>query len=318
MQVGIVLDVIVERFQIAESLLFSNREHLGFDVCDTLQAEVVNPIGREIGGGLVADGEAIARFSIRQGPDAGIEAAVRGVILAHEFREFRVGGRDFGGYDGCDLVAELLARIFRNSGGELAQWFGEWTLVERIVGDSLRLVGDFFEQKSRRYEMIAQAIAHASHGLIEHTRNLVQTRYVILVILDVAEWRIVGQQGVAEVNAAKLAGGHFPVFELRGVELLMQAAQHERVVEALLLRETGDVDGLEACERDTRVFEIVGEGLIGEIAKAIVVAIVSYLRGELGLSAQRVLPLLGKQAIEFGAAGIESLFGGVGEWSDES
>ncbi len=93
-QFWILPDVIVERFQIAESLRLSDDQHLRFNFRDALEAKLVNLVGREIGGRLMTDGEAIAGFSVGQGPDAGIESSVRGVIVAYEFGEFRVGGRD--------------------------------------------------------------------------------------------------------------------------------------------------------------------------------------------------------------------------------
>ena len=120
-----------------------------------------------------------------------------------------------------------------------------------------------------------------------------------------------------QMDAAKLRCGHLPVFEAGAVERFAQTAQHQRLVELFLLGKSGDVDGLKARQRLTRVFEIVGNGLVGKIAQPIVVTVVSDLSGEFGLRAQRVLPLLGQQAIEFGAAGFEGLFGSVGEeWDD--
>jgi hypothetical protein len=55
------------------------------------------------------------------------------------------------------------------------------------------------------------------------------------------------------------------------------------------------------------MFEIVGNGLVRKIAQAIVVTIVANLGGQLGLGAQGVLPFLGEQAIQFGAARFEGL-----------
>ena len=93
-QFRILADVLVERFQIAESLGLGDGEHLGFNLRHALQAQLVNLIGGEIGGRLMTDGETIARFSVGEGPDAGIEPSVRRVVVAHELGEFLVGGRD--------------------------------------------------------------------------------------------------------------------------------------------------------------------------------------------------------------------------------
>ena len=104
-QFRILPDVIVERFQIAESLRLGDEEHLGFNFRHAFQAELVNLIGREIGGCLMTDGEAIAGVSVGQGPNTGIESSVRRVIVAYEFGEFRVGGRDLVLYRVFDLFA---------------------------------------------------------------------------------------------------------------------------------------------------------------------------------------------------------------------
>src|SRR6266403_3106432 len=97
----------------------------------------------------------------------------------------------------------------------------------------------------------------------------------------------------------------------------MQAAQHQCAVELFLLWKAGDDDRFEAHQRLTRMFEIVGNCLIGKIAQAIVVAIVSNLGGKFRLGAQRVFPLIGEQAIEFVSSGFEWLLGGLGEERDD-
>src|SRR5437899_54955 len=97
----------------------------------------------------------------------------------------------------------------------------------------------------------------------------------------------------------------------------MQAAQHQCAVELFLLGKPGDVDRLEARHCLTGVFEIVGNCLVGEIAQAIVVAIVANLSGEFGLGAQCVLPLIREQAIEFVSSLFECWLGGLGEERDD-
>src|SRR6266404_2559709 len=121
------------------------------------------------------------------------------------------------------------------------------------------------------------------------------------------------------MNAAKLRGRHLPIFELRAVERFMQAPQHQGAVELFLLWKSNDINGLKARQCLTSVFEVVGNCLVRKIAQAIVVAIVSNLGGKFRLGAQRVLPLIGEQAIEFVSSGFEWLLGGLcEEWDDES
>src|SRR5208282_2763911 len=88
-------------------------------------------------------------------------------------------------------------------------------------------------------------------------------------------------------------------------------------VESFLLGESGRVDGLEARQRLTCVFEIVGNCLIREIAQPIVVAIVTNLSGKFRLRTQRVLPLIGEQTIEFCSPRFERLLGSVDEERDD-
>src|SRR5271170_2062960 len=128
----------------------------------------MNLVGGEIGGRLVTDGEAIARISVGQGPDAGIEAAMRRVIFADESREFCVGWRDLVFDRAIDLFAQLLSVCLRNGIRKLAQWIGERALVEGIVGNVLCLTGYFLEQILWGHQMVAQAVAHMSNRLIEH------------------------------------------------------------------------------------------------------------------------------------------------------
>ena len=281
-QFRILPDVFVERFQIAESLRPGDGQHLGFNFRDALQAKLVNLAGGEIGGGLVTDGEAIARLSVGQGPDAGIEPSVRRVIVAHEFGELRVGGCDFVLYRAFDCFAQLFPVFLRNGVGKLAQRVGEWALVERVVGNVLRLSWTLSRADTsaacggRAGRRACVAMAWSSDA-----RDLAQTGQVVFVIFHVAEGGIESERSVSEVNAAKLRRRHLPVFELRGVERFAQAAQHQRVVELFLLGESGDVDGLEARQRVASVFEILGNRLVRKIAQPIVVAIVANLGGKL-------------------------------------
>ena len=61
------------------------------------------------------------------------------------------------------------------------------------------------------------------------------------------------------------------------------------------------------------MFEIVGNCLIGKVAQAVVVAVVTDVGGEFGLRTQRVLSLIGEEAIEFRASRFQSLLRGMSE-----
>ena len=65
------------------------------------------------------------------------------------------------------------------------------------------------------------------------------------------------------------------------------------------------------------MLEIVGNRLIGQIAQAIVVTVVADMSSQFGLRAQRIFPLVGKQAIEFRPPRFQTLFGSVSKQGNE-
>src|ERR1700688_3432340 len=119
------------------------------------------------------------------------------------------------------------------------------------------------------------------------------------------------------MNSAELRGRHLPVFELRGLKCLAEAAHDQGMVQFFLLRKSGNVDRFEARQRLARVFEVVGNRLVRIIADLIVVAVVAHLSGKFRLRAKRVFPLVGEQAIERGSPCFERLFSSRGEKRNE-
>ena len=184
--------VIVERFQVAESLRLGDDQHLGFDLRHAPQAKLMNLFGGEIAGGLVTHGEAIPRLAIGQGPHAGIDPPVRCVVFSHEPGEFRVRRRDRVPDCAFDPFAQRFPLCLGDRIGKLAQRRGKRTLVERVAGDLLRLSGHLLEQIPRRYAMVAQTVAHMFHRLIQYAWNLSKAARVIPVVFRVAEGRIEG------------------------------------------------------------------------------------------------------------------------------
>ena len=100
MERGILADVSVERFQIVEALRLGDLQHFLFDLGDAFKAHFVDLVGTEVGCGLVAHGEAVARLPVGESPDSGINAAVRSIVLADELGE--------SGIRGCDCVLDRL------------------------------------------------------------------------------------------------------------------------------------------------------------------------------------------------------------------
>src|SRR6267154_5363064 len=105
MHLWILLEVLVERFQIAESLRLRDGAHLIFDFRHTIQTELMNLFSGKISRSLMTNSKAIARLPIRQSPDARIVPPVRRVILAHELGEFCIRGRNFALHRSFDLFS---------------------------------------------------------------------------------------------------------------------------------------------------------------------------------------------------------------------
>jgi hypothetical protein len=110
----------------------------------------------------------------------------------------------------------------------------------------------------------------------------VETRDVVLVVLDGVEGHAERKVGKAGVDAVHLVYGHLEFFEVVVVETLLEDAAEEVVREDVLLGEAGGGNSLEAGE----VGEVGGvaaidggEGAVGEL---VVVAIVSVGGGALG------------------------------------
>ena len=139
MQFWILLDVLIERFQIAESLRLGNGQHLAFNLSDASQAKFMNSLRWEIGCSLMADREAVPRLAVGQGPYAGIEPAVGRIILTHELGEPGIRRGDFTLHGAFNLFSQPLSISFRNGIVKLFQRFTKWTLVQRIVGNPLGL-----------------------------------------------------------------------------------------------------------------------------------------------------------------------------------
>ncbi len=177
-----------------------------------------------------------------------------------------------------DLGGEALLVFRRDAGGVLLR------RDEEGVGfdDAVALAGDLFEQEADGHEVVFHAGAEDFGGLVEDARNLVETRDVVLVVLDGVEGHGEGKVGEAGVDAVHLVDGHLVFFEVVVVEALLEDAGEEVVGEDVLLGKAGGGDGFEAGEiGDVGGVAAIdgGEGAVGEL---VVVAIVSVGGGALG------------------------------------
>jgi hypothetical protein len=107
-------------------------------------------------------------------------------------------------------------------------------------------VGNLFGDESDGDEVIVYSSAEDFLGLEECPRDLVQSRDVILVVLDRVEWHGKREVGQVCVDAATAAGSyerHLKLFEFIVVDALLQLAEKEVVGDPVLFREAGRIDG---------------------------------------------------------------------------
>ena len=195
----------------------------------------------------------------------------------------------------------------RNAFGKFLHRLGERTFLHRSIGYALGLRGDFLQKKFRRHELVGHAELHVGGHLLQRLRNLVQTRDVVLVVLDRGERRLRRHRREAEVRSAELVHGHLPFVEPGGLDGLAQVAHHELLVERFVVGKAGGVNRLKYFELLLSVFEFLGDGFGRIVAQLIVVAVVSDVGCESGIGAQSVFPLGLNGVTELRAARVEAL-----------
>ncbi len=80
-------DCRIEALQILESQLLRHAQHSPFNFLHLRQADLVNLVRRQIRGRALFDSKVIPRYAFRQGPDAGIQSALRRVVIFHKRSE---------------------------------------------------------------------------------------------------------------------------------------------------------------------------------------------------------------------------------------
>ena len=286
--------------------LWARVGHLGGDAGDFVEAEGVDLVGREVGGGAAEDVVLVALCAVGQRGDGEGGAAVRGVVRGDEGGEGAVGGDDVL-VDGVgDLGGEALLVFSGDAGGVLLRWDEEGVGVD----DAVALAGDFFEQEADGHEVVFHAGAEDLGGLGEDAGNLVEARDVVLVVLDGVEGHAERKVGEAGVDAVHLVDGHLVLFEVVVVEALLEDAGEEVVGEEVLLGEAGGGDGLEAGEVGDVGGVAAGDGAEGAVGELVVVAIVSVGGGALGGFFEVGLVELFEESVLGGEAGVDG--GGLG------
>ncbi len=106
----------------------------------------------------------------------------------------------------------------------------------------------FLQQKSHRYELVLHAGTKHFGYPAQHTRNLMQARNVVLIVLNRIERHRQRQISETGVNAILLVDRHLVFFEIKIRDALLQHTNHEVVRELILTREAGTRNRLEAAQ----------------------------------------------------------------------
>ncbi len=133
----------------------------------------------------------------------------------------------------------------------------------------------FFEQEFGRHEPVLLALLQQLHYLVEHAGNLPKTSKVIFVVLRAVERHQRDQLWNRDLDAVQLIDRHLVVLELQSFERFLVTANHQLLVELVLLRHAGGIDGLEARQKSFRILALLLNMRQREIAELIVVAIVA-------------------------------------------
>lgn len=302
---GISGDGGVERFEIAKSEFGGDGLHAGFDFFDLGKPELVDFIGSEIGGGAVFDAEGVVGVAIGEGPDAGFAAAVRSIILTDKFGEMSVSGEGGITNGGNSLLFQASLVGLGEGFGEILKGLGEGRIGGGMRRDVVGLLGNFLEKEARRHEAIGNAFLHLDDGLVEKARHELETRDVVVVILDGLEGKNQDKLRKFDLNAVLLVDGHFPRLEASAVELHFEVANHEALVEEFLFGEAGGINGFKAGKEFLRFKEIFVDSFLREIVELVVPALVAEERGKEGAGAEAVFPLFGEKIVESFAAGFK-------------
>ena len=291
-QVRIVPDVVVETGQVLIPERLRQLQHLGFNLGYLLHAHRMNLLRRQVGGGLLAHREAIAFGPVRQRPHARIGPSLRCVFVLHKSGKLRIRRIHFVVDRPLNRESQPPAIRLAHIRWKFLQRLGKWTAGQWLGCDVRTLRCDLVQQIPRRHQVVGHPLAHVSRHLIEHPRDAVQTRHVILVILHRLQRHLRHQARNAQLDAVHLIHRHLPAFESGSLDGLAQLPQHQRLVENFLLREASGVDRLENPNLLARVLNLALLFSRGVVAPSVVVTRIADRRRQLRARPQRVLPFL--------------------------
>ena len=302
----------LHRLEIVVAEALRDLEQLPFDAGDLAQADLVDLIGGEIRRRALADAHVVAMDAVGERPHPDLAAAVRRVVVLHERGELAVRGEHAVADRAEELAADAPALGLGDRRGEIRQRLRERRLLRRLRGDAGRLRRNFLEEELRRHEAVLHPLPHRRDRVVHLLREGAHALHVVVVVLRAVEGQQRRELRGEEVDAADLRDRHLPFLQLEVLDPLAEHAQHQDLVERLLLGEAGGVDGLEAADEAPALGNVLVQRGLGVVAGLVVVALVAEDRGELRLRAQRVLPMLVQEVLQRFAAFVEVLGGELG------
>jgi hypothetical protein len=294
-----------ERREVGKAEPPGERRLLALDARDLIQADLMDLVGRQIGRGHLLDPRGVARCTVGQRPHSDLGPPVRHVVVAQERREHPVCRLDLIAHRGQDRSADPVPVGCRDLGRELVERLCKRAVLGGLAGEGLGLPDALFEQDARRNEVLLEAAFHERDHLFEHVRQRAEPDGVVVVVLDRRERELGHALSQPDVLPRDLVDWHQPVLESCPVELLLQSAHHELLVQHFLIREPRGVDRLEPGQELPGRRQLGGDRLERVVPPAIIVSAIAQPAGEHGRRAQHVLPLLVEQCGQLPAALVE-------------
>ena len=280
-----------------ETHFLDDIHHLAADAFDLVESDTMNLVRRQarrrVGSGAeFVPGRAVGQFGQTDALARGWQVGLVKVSI-----QFAIG-RQHGLFNdlGC-LGAEALA-VRRRDGFRK----GRKRFEERTVGSELHdlhrnLVRQALHQDLWRRVSGLAAFFGQRDRLVDNVIDLGQPRYPVVVVLDRDQSELVGQ--VVEVlHAATLRKRHQVSVELVFVDVVLELAAEELVVELVVLGQRRTINRVHAAQKVPGLLVALFDRPETAVRPFAVVTSVAHHRRHDRRRLQRPLPMLAKQCIE--------------------
>ena len=302
MLVGIQLGIFgggrFQRLNVRKSQLLRDGQKLLLVLLDLIDADLVNLLRRQIGGGALLYQKAIISFAIRQRPYAWIVAAIGNVLSLQKLAEAEVSRIYLAGDGREQLLFD--ARLFgrRNRGWKLFERQCERAVLRLLIGDGIDLRQHFFHQVRGWLAVVIHADGHIVRGLLKGERNFLEASDVIVVVLHRVEAQLRNELGKIDLQAIELIDRHLPWLEPGFLLILDQCSDQQIFAQLLLISHPSRIHLGQSAEKGSTAgqgFVVCLHGVVGEL---IVVPVISDGGGKVGLVLEVIFPVVGEDGVE--------------------